>query len=191
MIQIPAHGSLKNFHKPGRKTMIKLGFFVIISVFLLVFTLFRSHQYRFYRFFAFESLLVLVILNSDQWFSNPFSSIQLVSWFFLFCSLVFAVNGFILLKMAGSPVKDIEDTTKLITTGAYRYIRHPLYGSLLLGGIGAFLKDPNIIGLFILLILFFFLISTAKVEERNNLQKFGTEYKKYMDKTKMFIPFLI
>ena len=171
--------------------MIKLGIFIILSILLLLFTILRSHRYRFYRFFAFESLLILVILNSDAWFHDPFSLVQVISWFFLFCSLILAIHGFWLLRVAGSPNRDIEDTTELVTTGAYRYIRHPLYGSLFLGGIGAFLKAPGIYGLLLLLLLFIFSYLTARVEEQDNLQKFGSEYRAYMEKTKMFIPFLI
>ncbi len=36
-----------------------------------------------------------------------------------------------------------------------------------------------------------FLIATAKVEEKENVLKFGDQYVAYMKKTKMFVPFLI
>jgi len=134
--------------------------------------------------------LVLVLLNSATWFQNPFSWNQSISWIFLFSSLLLAIHGFRLLKIAGSPNKDIEDITKLVTTGIYRYIRHPLYFSLVLGGIGAFLKDPDITGLFLLLSLFIFIYCTARVEEKENLDKFGSVYHNYMENSKMFIPFL-
>lgn len=169
---------------------MKLAIFIALSIVLLVFTLVRQHRHRYYRFLAFESLLILVILNSDSWFNNPFSLIQLISWIFLLSSLLLAIHGFWLLNRAGSPNKDIEDTTKLVIMGVYRYIRHPLYFSLFLGGIGAFLKDPAITGLFVLLCLSIFIYCTAYVEERDNLQKFGSLYHKYMEETKMFIPFL-
>ena len=171
--------------------MIKFGIFFIISILLLFFTVLRSQRYRFYRFFAFESLLILVLLNSDQWFDDPISFIQLISWFFLFISLILAVHGFMILKTGGSPKKDIEDTTELVVAGAYKYIRHPLYCSLFLAGIGAFLKDPNIYALLLLLLLFIFVFLTAKFEERDNLLKFGSAYREYMEKTKMFIPLLV
>jgi protein-S-isoprenylcysteine O-methyltransferase Ste14 len=169
---------------------MKLAIFILLSIILLVFTLVRPYRHRYYRFLAFESLLILVILNSESWFHNPFSLIQFISWIFLLCSLLLAINGFRILKIAGSPNKDIEDTTEIVTTGVYRYIRHPLYFSLLLGGVGAFLKDPDITGLFLLISLFIFLYLTARVEEKDNLYKFGSAYHNYMEKTKMFIPFL-
>lgn len=171
--------------------MIKFGIFIFVSILLFIFTVFRSQRYRFYRFFAFESLLIFVLVNSAKWFYDPYSYRQLISWLFLFSSLILAIHGFIILKTVGSPKKDIEDTTELVMGGAYKYIRHPLYCSLFVGGIGVFLKDPNIYGLFNLLILFIFLFLTAKVEEHDNLLKFGTAYREYMENTKMFIPFLV
>jgi protein-S-isoprenylcysteine O-methyltransferase Ste14 len=35
-----------------------------------------------------------------------------------------------------------------------------------------------------------FLLATAKVEEKENLEKFGVEYESYIKITRMFIPFL-
>jgi len=35
-----------------------------------------------------------------------------------------------------------------------------------------------------------FLVATARVEEMENLQKFGNNYVTYMNETKMLIPFL-
>ena len=79
----------------------------------------------------------------------------------------------------------------LIKRGAYRYIRHPLYGSLLLFGWGVFLKEPSFFSAIVTAAASMFLVVTAKVEEGENIQKFGGEYVTYMKETKMFIPFLI
>jgi protein-S-isoprenylcysteine O-methyltransferase Ste14 len=171
--------------------MIKLGIFVLLSILLLVFTLKRRHRHRFSRFFAFESILGLVLLNGGSWFRNPLSLRQLVSWIFLASSLVLALHGFRLLLIAGFPKDDIEETTRHVTIGAYRYIRHPLYCSLLLGGVGAFLKDPSFLGLILFLLLVGFVFVTGKIEEDENIDRFGEEYRAYMETTKMFIPFLI
>ena len=170
--------------------MITLSVFIVLSILLYLFTILRTQRYRYYRFFAFESLLALVFINLDKWFYDPFSLIHMISWFFLLLSFIVALYGFILLKTAGSPKKDIEDTTILVYRGMYKYIRHPLYITLLIGGIGVFFKDPDPVGIFILLILCVFIYLTARVEEHENLQKFGSAYRDYMDKTKRFIPFL-
>jgi len=96
-----------------------------------------------------------------------------------------------MLRLVGSPEGDIENTTELVTRGAYKYIRHPIYCSLLLGGVGAFLKDPSLPGIIILLLLFSFVFATAKVEENKNIERFGEAYRAYVKQTKMFIPFLL
>ena len=73
--------------------------------------------------------------------------------------------------------------------GAYRYIRHPLYSSIFFMGGGVFFKDPSLLGIILVLAISAFITATAKVEEQENLRKFGTDYAEYMKKTKMFIPF--
>ena len=170
--------------------MLNFFIWIFFSVLLLVFTLIRPHPYRFTRFLAFVSLLGLIFLNADRWFADPFSGRQIISWFFLAGSLLLAVHSFTLIKTEGNPSGDFEDTTRLITRGAYRFIRHPLYSSLLLFGLGAFLKNPSLLGGGLLGALFAGVILTAKIEEKHNLERFGHEYKHYMDKTKNFVPYI-
>ncbi len=106
-------------------------------------------SHGFFRFFVVEALLALIIVNASTWFDDPFTPRQLISWFPLLGSLVLAVHGFMLLHRIGKPsaANDrsadfaFEKTTTLIRTGAYKYIRHPLYASLLLLTGGAFLKN--------------------------------------------------
>ncbi|MFC1879354.1 methyltransferase family protein [Chloroflexota bacterium] len=145
----------------------------------------------FYRFFAFETLLLMILYNFDFWFQNPFSAVQILSWIFLAASLGMAIHGFYLLRVIGQPQGDFENTTRLVRRGVYRYIRHPLYASLLFLGIGAFLKMPSLVGAGMLLALAAFLIATALVEEYENIQRFGEQYRTYMQETKMFIPFVL
>ena len=170
--------------------MVYLLTWAVFSVLLVMFTIIRSHPYRFPRFLAFESLLGLIFLNARYWFVEPFTPRQLLSWFFLTGSLLLAVHGFSLIKTKGKPAGDFEDTTCLITTGAYHYIRHPLYSSLLLFGLGAFLKDPSLFGGGLMGILIFGVMLTARIEEKHNLERFGEEYQLYSENTKRFIPFI-
>ena len=85
----------------------------------------------------------------------------------------------------------IEATTTLVIVGAYRYISHPLYASLLCLGWGAFVKHVTWLGFLLVVALSAFLAATAKVEEAENLRKFGDSYTAYMKTTKMFVPFLV
>ncbi len=167
--------------------------FAIVSVGIVLFSrtsLRHPQAHGFFRFFAFESILALLLLNLEHWFSKPFSALQIVSWLLLLASLFLAVHGFYLLRVIGQPEGKFENTTTLVTAGAYRYIRHPLYASLLFLGWGAFCKQPSLLGGFLVLATTAFLVATARVEEAENRRKFGAEYAAYMKTTKMFIPFL-
>lgn len=132
----------------------------------------------------------MILLNAERWFRNPFSLIQIASWILLCSSILLALHGFRLLRILGQPQSQIENTTKLVTAGAYHYIRHPLYCSLILLGLGIYLKNPSLMGTVLLIVLGISLYATARVEESENLHRFGDEYARYLEKTKMFIPFL-
>ena len=173
--------------------MLKIMIFAVISGAILFvswpsFRNWRSHG--FYRFFAFESILILFLLNVGYWFRDPFAAHQIVSWLLLIFSLFLVGQGFYLLRVAGKPEGPFENTTILVRRGAYRYIRHPLYSSLLLLGWGVYLKSPSLMGSILVLLATAFLMATAKVEEAENLQKFGEDYAAYMRTTKRFIPIL-
>lgn len=173
--------------------MLKITIFAVVSVGIVFvsWSSFRDpHTHGFFRFFAFETLLVLVLLNVGEWFRNPFSATQIASWILLLCSTILAVHGFYLLLTVGKPKGGVENTTVLVVLGAYKYIRHPLYSSLLFGGCGVFFKDPSYLGGILFLASSIFVIVTAKAEESENLRKFGPVYASYMKTTKMFIPFV-
>ena len=181
--------------------MIKLSVFVVASVGIFAVSrrsLLNPHSHGFFRFFAFEFLVVLILLNADSWFSDPFSSIQIISWVLLLCSAILVFHGFNLLRLIGKPegseasntLLRFEKTTSLVTVGIYKYIRHPLYGSLLFLGWGSFLKEPSPISVLLIIAITANVIATARVEESENLWRFGTEYSAYMKTTKRFIPFL-
>jgi len=156
----------------------------------------RSHG--FYRFFAFEAILALILLNVEFWFRQPVSVRQILSWSLLLMSLFLAVHGFILLRRIGKPDASIADparlniekTTHLVNVGAYRYIRHPLYTSLLCLAWGAFLKHPSLLAGGLAAIATLALYATSRSEEAENLEHFGAEYAEYMGQTKMFIPYV-
>lgn len=142
------------------------------------------------RLFAFEAILGLVALNLKFWFDDPFTPRQVLSWVLLILSGFLVVHGFLLLDRAGKSQGEFEHTTVLVTSGAYRYIRHPLYASLLYLGLGVFLKHISLLAGALALLTIACLYITARVEEGENIERFGDAYREYMQYTKMFVPFL-
>ena len=79
---------------------------------------------------------------------------------------------------------------ELVTSGPYRFVRHPIYSGLLLGLIGTALAT-NLLGLGLAVILGAYFYYSASVEERNLTETFPTAYPAYRTATKMLIPFVL
>jgi protein-S-isoprenylcysteine O-methyltransferase Ste14 len=79
---------------------------------------------------------------------------------------------------------------ELITSGPYRFVRHPIYTGLLAGILGTALAT-NLIGLIIVAILGGYFYYSASVEEKNLIATFPTAYPAYRSATKMLIPFVL
>ena len=91
----------------------------------------------------------------------------------------------------GKPDDEWENTTLLINRGIFRYIRHPLYSSLILLVIGILLKRVTLLTIVLCSICILFLITASLVEERENFVKFGDAYTTYKRTTMRYIPFII
>ena len=165
------------------------------TIFIVLFSWFLSIKYKRYhgiaRFFAFESVFILVLLNYKVWFKTPFSILQIISWILLIFSAYIAVAGYLILKRKGKPDSNFENTSVLVKTGLYGYIRHPLYLSIFLLGTGVMLKQPGILQISFGLVNLIAIYLTARIEEKEMIARFGDEYRDYMKDTRMFIPFLL
>ncbi len=76
----------------------------------------------------------------------------------------------------------------LLRTGPYRYVRHPVYLSFVLFGIGAVLVSLNFLMLITLSYLAFMAYTYQAEEEKELPQKYGAEYEEYVKSTGSFIP---
>jgi protein-S-isoprenylcysteine O-methyltransferase Ste14 len=182
--------------------MYKLLAFFILSIGIIYISrasLRAPRSHGFYRFFAWEFMLALLLLNVDVWFRNPFSWYQLVSWFLLLVCLVPLALGIRTLVAQGKPVAQretepqllaFEKTSTLVTSGVYHYIRHPLYSSLLFLTWGIFFKALNWPGFLLAVAATIFLVFTARADEAECVRFFGAEYQAYMKSSKRFVPYL-
>jgi protein-S-isoprenylcysteine O-methyltransferase Ste14 len=171
--------------------MLLLAGTLLLLTFTWQFSVRAGRYHGLYRFFAFESLLILVLLNWRFWFDDPFSWNQVISWVLLFGSVIPAVEGFRLLRTKGAPEGQFENTTRLVTSGIYRFIRHPLYASLLFLGLGICFKQLSVAGVICAVVDAVAIAATARREEKEMIQRFGVEYQEYMRTSKMFIPYVL
>jgi protein-S-isoprenylcysteine O-methyltransferase Ste14 len=87
---------------------------------------------------------------------------------------------------------EIRKEHRLVTTGVYRFIRHPMYSSFFLLALAQVLLVPNWLagasGLLGVGVLYAFRVQQ---EERMMLEGFGTDYRSYMAHTKRLIPWIL
>lgn len=150
----------------------------------------ERHSYGYYRFYGYEFDLLLVMATFDSWLKDPFSPLQIASWLALIFSLVLVADGLRSLGFSKATGKGKGGETELVQSGCYRYVRHPIYSSLLFLSLGTFLKSPSLFTAMLFIGASISINTAGMAEEAVNLQKFGNSYRVYMTKTKMFVPFL-
>jgi len=178
------------------KTIIIFGILSLFIIFISWRTLFNTKSHGFYRFFSWQCMAWLFASNYKYWFTDPFSIPQIISWILLFCAAYLALAGIFIMKVKGKAEKSkerdnlfgFEKTTELIDTSVFKYIRHPLYSSLIILTWAIYLKNPTPILFIIALLSTIFLYMTSKFDEKECLIYFGIKYEDYMKRTKMFIP---
>jgi protein-S-isoprenylcysteine O-methyltransferase Ste14 len=149
-------------------------------------------SHGFYRFFAWEAILALIVQHRE------YEGGQVISQTLLIISVLFLVLGYSVLLMRGRAGGDRQDgalygwerTTTLITTGIYGLIRHPMYASLLALDWAMFFRAVSLPGFALAATASIFLQRTAQAEEKECLAYFGEPYSDYMQRTRRFIPFL-
>lgn len=88
-----------------------------------------------------------------------------------------------------SPFPEPKKGSKHIQTGAYKFIRHPMYTGIIILGLMLVLSDPQFLNTIIYIILLYVLDAKATYEEGLLLKLYPT-YKEYMLKTSKFFPFV-
>jgi protein-S-isoprenylcysteine O-methyltransferase Ste14 len=92
-------------------------------------------------------------------------------------------------KNWGMPMT-LKQDPELVTSGPYRFVRHPIYSGILLAVLGSALTG-GLYWLIILVVLSVYFVYSAYEEEKIMLRQFPTTYPAYKDKTKMLIPFVL
>ena len=87
-------------------------------------------------------------------------------------------------------VPEIKKGCQLIQTGPYKFIRHPMYTSVLLIGFAALFFGFAWFKILIIGILILVMVIKARREEKYWCES-SEAYKTYQQKTKIFIPFVL
>jgi protein-S-isoprenylcysteine O-methyltransferase Ste14 len=117
-----------------------------------------------------------------RWISFP------VMIFYFFCIWLFS-KALADLGRWWTPGQELKDDLELVRTGAYFYVRHPMYAALL--GIAfcqVFMIQNWIAGPISLILVTPFCIYQIRREERLLIRFFGDDYRDYMSATGMLWP---
>ncbi|AIC48159.1 methyltransferase family protein [Rhodoluna lacicola] len=88
-------------------------------------------------------------------------------------------------SLTANPVP--RESGRLIETGLYKYVRHPIYTGLLLATLGSCVQSMAVVKFFFWFLLLALLIYKARFEEKLLAAKYST-YTDYMKRTGRFVP---
>jgi protein-S-isoprenylcysteine O-methyltransferase Ste14 len=134
--------------------------------------------------------LFLVVWVADSFFlhKSTFMSDYLPLYIrlaFLGLTLVMAI---ILFRSGHAVVGQKQRPNRVVTTGAFRYVRHPLYLASILTYLGLTVSTASLFSFILLVVIWIFHNYIASYEERLLETKFGDEYRRYKQKTGKWVP---
>jgi protein-S-isoprenylcysteine O-methyltransferase Ste14 len=101
------------------------------------------------------------------------------------CALGIAIYLF---KSGHVVISHGERPTGVVSTGAFRYVRHPLYLGCILFYLGLAVATASILALALWVTICIFYNFLAGYEEKLLELKFGEEYRQYRHKTRKWLP---
>ena len=103
--------------------------------------------------------------------------------------IAIALWAMLTMRMGNFTVNPIpKEEAKLVTSGPYAFIRHPMYVAVLIAMLGIALNIHTVLGYGVWIILLIDLLVKLRFEEKLLLGKFP-EYQQYRRRTKRLLPF--
>jgi len=134
--------------------------------------------------------LFLVVWVGDSFFLRKFTFLaDSVPLYIRLVILVFSLMTASLLFRSGHVVVSHEHRpSDVVSTGAFRYVRHPLYLGCILFYLGLAVATVSLFSFALLVLIFVFYNYIAGYEEELLVQRFGERYSSYKKSTGKWIP---
>ena len=135
---------------------------------------------------------LVAFLIRPEWMA--WSSVPLPTWLRWAGVGIGATGGVLLVWALRSLGMNLTDTVvtrrahTLVTTGPYRWIRHPFYVAALLMTVGNALAAANWFLFAAGMLAFILMAGRSRIEERKLLERFGDSYRAYRERTGRFLP---
>jgi protein-S-isoprenylcysteine O-methyltransferase Ste14 len=140
----------------------------------------------------FHMLGLITYIVNPKWMA--WSSMNLPIWLRWVGVGIGVAAGTLLIGTFRSLGKNLTDTVvtrkehMLVTSGPYRWVRHPFYVAFVLAVVANSLVAANWFLLLTGLIAFALIVVRTRKEEERLLARFGDAYREYMKKTGRFLP---
>ena len=128
--------------------------------------------------------LIKFNLFNQKLIQGEFLTIIYISNFLITLALIIIVFSAKDLGKSLSPMPRPKENSKLITSGIYKFFRHPMYYSLIIISISLFAKSLTIYNLILSILLTFIIYNKIKIEEEYLIKKFHN-YTLYKNEVKI------
>ena len=118
------------------------------------------------------------------------SPINLVATVLFGVLLVFRIWSHVVLDRSYSATLEIRDDHRLVKTGPYKYIRHPIYTGTILSIMCIPVFTSSLSGFLLSLLGIPLIIYRINNEEKMLVEEYGDEYREYQENTWRLFPFL-
>ncbi|MCO6455430.1 MAG: isoprenylcysteine carboxylmethyltransferase family protein [Pirellulaceae bacterium] len=141
---------------------------------------------------------VPLFLAGVAWMIDPqwmgWSSIAIPPWLRWIGIATLGFSGSLVLWMFWNLGKNLTDTVvtrkehTLVTSGPYRFVRHPFYAAFALGVLGVSMAMANWFIPLAGAVPLGFIVARTSIEEQKLIDRFGVEYRDYMLRVGRFWP---
>jgi len=132
-------------------------------------------------------LLGLLALTPNQ--SDSLEALKILSVVLLVCATLLLIKSFRDLGDALTPLPESKEGASLVTSGIYRYLRHPIYSALFILAAGLVFWKQSTQSFTVSVLLIGLLVYKSKYEDSLLIKKFP-EAAQYQQTTPSFLPHL-
>lgn len=148
----------------------------------------RPNQLQAWSYVFVQALLLIVLVFLDRKIGPQVHRFEILGRIFEYLGIFGVLVCAASLRRSLTVVPIPKEDGRLSTTGLYRYVRHPMYSSVLLFALGIALNSGSFVK-YVLALLLYLLFHAKSVYEEKYLKLKYPDYAEYARRIPRFIPF--
>ena len=134
--------------------------------------------------------LLIWVVDSFLLKISTFLSDDISLYIRLIIFVLILVTAVYLIRSGHAVVSHGQRPSGVVATGAFRYVRHPLYLGSIMFYLGLSLATASLFSLVLVVLIFIFYNHIASYEEKLMEDRFHEEYRNYKKKTGKWMPMI-